>query len=74
MKRAWTTVKAALPGDRTASLLESAEQAEDDLLDRYEHALREIAGSAVTDVLNRHYGSVKSAHDRVKMLRDLAHA
>jgi uncharacterized protein (TIGR02284 family) len=70
IQRAWMNVKAHLPGDRTHSILKSAEEAEDSLMDQYEHALREIAGSAVTDVLNRQFANVSATHDRVKMLRD----
>jgi uncharacterized protein (TIGR02284 family) len=71
-RRAWLNFKSFLPGAGTSALLAEAERGEDQLQGAYEDALRDIAGSAVTDVLNRHVRNVKAAHDRVKMLRDQA--
>lgn len=53
-----------------AAVLKEAERGEDYIKAKYEAALPQTAGSAVTDVLNDQYGAVKSAHDRVRDLRD----
>jgi len=51
-------------------VLEEAERGEDYIKKQYEEALQATAGSAVTDVLNRHFVAVKAAHDRVRDVRD----
>lgn len=68
--RTWMTVRELLSGDDTNAILSEAERGEDHIKDAYQTALRNTAGSAVNDVLTRHYAQVKAAHDRVKMLRD----
>lgn len=73
VQRAWVNFRAHLPGDETHAILAAAEHEEDNVKQTYERALREIAGSAVTDVLNRHFRNIHAAHDRIKMLRDLQH-
>ncbi len=52
------------------AVLAEAERGEDAIKGQYEKALKETAGSAVTDVLNHQYAAVKSMHDRVRDLRD----
>jgi uncharacterized protein (TIGR02284 family) len=67
--RTWMDLKTALGGG-TASILNEAERGEDHIKGKYEAALKNSAGSAVSDVLNRHYADVKKTHDRVRDLRD----
>jgi uncharacterized protein (TIGR02284 family) len=67
--RAWMDLRSAFGGG-TAAMLSEAERGEDYIKGKYESALKGHAGSAVTDVLNRQYASVKAAHDRVRDLRD----
>lgn len=67
--RAWMDLRAAF-GAGTQAMLDEAERGEDHIKAQYEEALKECAGSAVTDVLNRQYAAVKNAHDRVRDLRD----
>lgn len=67
--RAWMDLRSALGGG-IAAMLREAERGEDRIKEKYEKALKELAGSAVTDVLNRQYASVKRSHDRVRDLRD----
>jgi len=43
---------------------------EDKIKAEYEKVLKDTAGSAVNDVLQRQYAAVKSAHDKVRDLRD----
>ncbi|WP_153558766.1 PA2169 family four-helix-bundle protein [Roseimaritima sediminicola] len=70
LHRAWTAIRTALSGHDPHTALCEAERGEDRIKGRYERALRETAGSAVNDVLMRQYAQVKSAHDRVRNLRD----
>lgn len=67
--RAWMDLRATF-GAGTKEMLDEAERGEDHIKAQYEEALKECAGSAVTDVLNRQYAVVKKAHDRVRDLRD----
>jgi uncharacterized protein (TIGR02284 family) len=70
--RTWMDIRKALGGGLSAVLSE-AERGEDYIKGAYESALKDQAGSAVNDVLQRQYASVKAAHDRVRDMRD-AHA
>lgn len=68
--RCWINTRAALSSDDIQVVLDEAERGEDVIKDAYESALKETAGSAVNDVLMSHMKQVKSAHDRVRDLRD----
>jgi uncharacterized protein (TIGR02284 family) len=68
--RAWMKVRDALSSDDTYAVLAEAERGEDQIKSAYEKALKETAGSAMNDVLTQHYTQVKSAHDRIRDLRD----
>ncbi len=52
------------------AVLAEAERGEDVIKSAYENALRDTAGSPVTDVLNKQYTLVKNMHDKVRSLRD----
>ncbi len=67
--RAWLNLKDALGGGDHAILAE-AERGEDHAVSEYEDALEEDLPADVRSVVSRQYQSVKTAHDRVKALRD----
>jgi uncharacterized protein (TIGR02284 family) len=67
--RTWMDLRTALGGG-LQTVLDEAERGEDHIKAKYESALKENAGSAVTDVLHRQYAAVKAAHDRVRDMRD----
>jgi uncharacterized protein (TIGR02284 family) len=69
LHRKWMDLRSALGGGPVA-ILSEAERGEDYIKSKYESVLKQCAGSAVTDVLNRQYASVKVSHDRVRALRD----
>ena len=68
--RTWIDLRGVL-GQGTRAMLEEAERGEDYIKGKYEEILKESAGSAVTDILNRQYASVKAAHDSIRDLRDM---
>ncbi|HEX4426791.1 MAG TPA: PA2169 family four-helix-bundle protein [Terriglobales bacterium] len=69
--RAWIDTKVALGGgDKT--ILESVERGEDSAKEDYEKALSAPLPTNVTEIVRRQAAGVKSAHDRVKGLRDAA--
>ncbi len=67
--RTWIDLRTALGGGLTA-VLEEAERGEDHIKAKYESVLKSNPGSGVSDVLHRHYAAVKTAHDRVRDMRD----
>jgi uncharacterized protein (TIGR02284 family) len=69
LHRAWIDTKVALGGgDKT--ILESVERGEDSAKESYEKALTEGLPSNVSEIVRRQATSVKSAHDKVRDLRD----
>ncbi len=71
--RAVIALRDSFTGEHDAySVLAEAERGEDAIKGAYEDALKETAGSAVTDVLNHQYAAVKQMHDKVRALRDSA--
>ena len=67
--RAWIDTKAALgAGDK--SILESVEQGEDNAKENYEKAIGASLPSNVAEIVRRQAASVRSAHDKVRNLRD----
>lgn len=71
LHRAWLDTKATLGGgDHT--ILESVERGEDSAKESYEKALSGSLPANVAEIVRRQASSVKSAHDRVRDLRDAA--
>ncbi len=70
--RGWTKVRDAATGagDDTA-LVAECERGEDYAIKAYQDAIKENLPQDVTSVVQRQYGSVKEAHDRI---RDMKHA
>jgi len=70
MHRLWLDLRAAVTGGDAHAVLAEAERGEDYIKELYEEILKETAGSAVNDTLQRQHRQVKVAHDRVRDLRD----
>ena len=69
LHRTWIDAKANLGGgDKT--ILESVEQGEDSAKKAYEEALAAQLPSNLQTIVQRQAESVKSAHDKVKSMRD----
>ena len=67
--RGWMNLKSALGGGEKA-ILNEAERGEDEAVQEFEKAMREPLPAPVASIVQRQYSEVKSAHDRVKALRD----
>jgi uncharacterized protein (TIGR02284 family) len=67
--RGWINLKSALGGGEK-SILDEAERGEDVAVQSYEKALKEKLPPDVAGVVRRQYDQVKTAHDKVKNLRD----
>ena len=70
MHRSWMSIREMLSSDDRYAMLCEAERGEDSIKAAYEDALRCTSGCDVHDVLVSQYDAVKSAHDRIRDLRD----
>lgn len=68
-RQALIDIRAALGGGTKVMLIE-AEKCEDKIKGKYEDALENEPGTAVSDILRRHLAAVKVGHDRVRAMRD----
>lgn len=68
--RWWMNIRGTVSGGDEHAVLAEAERGEDAIKGRYEQTLKETAGSAVNDVLQRQYASVKARHDQIRDMRD----
>lgn len=69
-RQLWLKLRSAInSGDPRVVLIE-AERSEDVIKAMYEKLLKETAGSAMNDVLMRHFREVVKHHDLVRDLRD----
>lgn len=68
--RGYMALRDALTGDDPHAVLAAAEQGEDHAKSEYERALDEDLPTSVRSVVQRQYGEVQTAHDRVRELRN----
>ncbi len=57
-------------GAGTGVMLDEAESVEENIEHNYEEVLKREPGSAVSDILHRQYSGVRSAHERIRAIRD----
>jgi uncharacterized protein (TIGR02284 family) len=69
MHRAWIDTKVAM-GAGDQAILESVERGEDSAKENYQKAATDSLPNNVAEIVRRQAASVKSAHDRVRDLRD----
>ena len=75
MHRAWIDIKSAVTSGDDHSILAECERGEDSAVKEYQEAIEDSdLSSPVRDIVRRQYNEVKSAHDRIKQLRDMAKA
>jgi uncharacterized protein (TIGR02284 family) len=74
MHRAWINLKSAVTSGDDHAILAECERGEDSAIKEYKEAMEEDLSSPIRDIVSRQYSEVKSAHDRVKSLRDSAKA
>jgi uncharacterized protein (TIGR02284 family) len=70
MHRAWINLKAAVTSGDDHSILAECERGEDSAVKEYKEALEEDLSSPIRAIVSRQYSEVKSAHDRIRQLRD----
>lgn len=68
--RGWMAVKDAVSGSDPDGVLDAAEQGEDHSVSVFEKALQSDISPEFKVVIQRQMGEIRSAHDRVRALRD----
>ena len=73
MHRAWINLKSAITSQDDHAILAECERGEDSAVAEYKKAMEEKElSSPIRDTISRQYTDVKSAHDRIRELRDAA--
>jgi uncharacterized protein (TIGR02284 family) len=71
LHRAWINLKSAVTSQDDHAILAECERGEDSAVKEYRDAMeKEELSSPVRDLISRQFTEVKSAHDRIKELRD----
>ena len=71
MHRAWINLKSAITSQDDHAILAECERGEDSAVAEYKKAMEEEElSSNIRETVSRQYADVKSAHDRIKALRD----
>lgn len=70
LHRWWLELRGKIGASSVHSVLSEAERGEDTIKHAYEAAIKEVAGSPVSETLASQYRGVKSAHDSVRDLRN----
>ncbi|MEP7077591.1 MAG: PA2169 family four-helix-bundle protein [Chthoniobacterales bacterium] len=74
MHRAWINLKAAISSRDDHAILAECERGEDSAVSAYKKAMEHELSSPIRDTVSRQYADVKSAHDRIRDLRDMSKA
>jgi uncharacterized protein (TIGR02284 family) len=72
MHRAWINIKSAITSGDDAAILSECERGEDSAVNEYKKAMADDLTSPLRELVSRQFSEVKSAHDRIKTLRDTA--
>jgi uncharacterized protein (TIGR02284 family) len=72
MHRGWINLKSVITSGDAAAILAECERGEDEAVQAFEKTMRDDLPSPVRDIVSRQYSEIKSAHDRIKNLRDAA--
>jgi len=72
MHRAWINLKSAVTSGDDKAILSECERGEDSAVHEFEEAMHDGLTGTVGETVSRQFSEIKSAHDRVKHLRDAA--
>ena len=70
MHRAWINLKSAVTSGDDKAILSECERGEDSAVHEYQEAMQDGLTGTAREVVARQFTEIKSAHDRVKHLRD----
>ena len=74
MHRAWINLKSAVTRGDDGAILAECERGEDSAVHEYEKAIQDGLNAPLREIVTRQFSELKSAHDRIKALRDTAKA
>jgi|TARA_R110002124_G_scaffold25999_3_gene93645 uncharacterized protein (TIGR02284 family) len=75
LHRVWIDVKSLFGGSDRASILSEAERGEDAIKKAYQDALNDVdLPSMAVETVRKQAQKINTAHDRIKVLRDIAKA
>ena len=74
LHRAWIGLKAAVTNGDDHAILAECERGEDSAVSEYKKAMDDGLSGPLLQVVSHQYSQIKSAHDRIKNLRDAAKA
>ncbi len=75
MHRAWINLKSVVSSGDDHAVLAECERGEDSAIKEYQEAMEgDDLSAPVREIVSRQYAEVKSAHDRIKQLRDAVKA
>jgi uncharacterized protein (TIGR02284 family) len=72
MHRAWINLKSVVTSGDDKAILSECERGEDSAVHEFEEAMHNGLSSPIQEIVSRQFSEIKSAHDRVKHLRDAA--
>jgi uncharacterized protein (TIGR02284 family) len=72
MHRAWINLKSAVTSGDDKAILSEVERGEDSAVREFKEAVHDGLTAPLQDIVSRQFSEIKSAHDRVKHLRDAA--
>jgi uncharacterized protein (TIGR02284 family) len=70
--RAWINLKSVATSGDDAAILAECERGEDSAVSEFKEAMEDDIPGSLQQIVSRQYNEVKSAHDRIKNLRDIA--
>ena len=70
MHRAWINLKSAVTSGDDKAILSECERGEDSAVHEYEEAMSDGLTGNAREIVSRQFTEIKSAHDRVRNLRD----
>ena len=72
MHRAWINLKSAVTSGDDKAILSECERGEDSAVHEFEEAMHDGLTGAIRETVARQFSEIKSAHDRVRHLRNAA--
>src|SRR6266404_2231604 len=72
MHRAWINLKSAVTSGNDEAILSECERGEDSAVHEYQEAMQDGLTGTAREIVSRQFTEIRSAHDRVRQLRDVA--
>ncbi len=70
LHRGWINIKSTVTGTDEHAVLAECERGEDSAVHNYQDAMKEDLPANIASLIQRQYGQIKEAHDRIRSLRD----